>query len=117
MLQPAPLATLSTNPRPAHQQNKREEKKTYEATVIGNESGDLLSVLDELDSDTLSDGGVGLLGLDSDLLEDDTLGVGRSSSGGGLVDVTEGTLLVSLVGLVEGGPEGGSEGRRREGLA
>lgn len=42
----------------------------------------LLSVLDELNSNTLSNGRVRLLGLNSDLLEHDTLSVGRSSSGG-----------------------------------
>jgi hypothetical protein len=36
-------------------------------TIIGNESGNLLSVLDELDTDTLSDSRVGLLGLNTDL--------------------------------------------------
>jgi hypothetical protein len=38
-----------------------------ETTIIGNESSDLLSVLDELDTDTLSDSRVGLLGLNTDL--------------------------------------------------
>jgi hypothetical protein len=59
----------------------------------------LLSVLDELDTDTLADSGVRLLGLDTDLLEDDTLGVGRSTGGRRTVSGTEGTLLVVLVGL------------------
>lgn len=43
------------------------------------ESSDLLSVLNELYPNTLSDGRVGLLGLDTNLLEDDTLGVGRTT--------------------------------------
>ena len=38
-----------------------------ETTIIGDESSDLLSVLDELDTDTLSDSRVGLLGLNTDL--------------------------------------------------
>ena len=39
------------------------------------ESGDLLSVLNELHTNTFSDGGVGLLSLDTDFLKDNTLGV------------------------------------------
>lgn len=61
------------------------------------ESGDLLSVLDELDTHTLANSGVGLLGLNTDLLEDDSLGVGRATEGGGLEGGSEGTLLVSQI--------------------
>ena len=80
-----------------------------ETTVVGNEGGDLLTVLDELDTDTLSDSRVRLLGLDTDLLENDTLGLGGTTGGGGLVEVAEGTLLVLSVGLLlmKGYKEGG----------
>jgi hypothetical protein len=68
------------------------------ATVVGDESRNLLAVLDQLDTDTLSDGGVGLLGLDTDLLEDDALGVGRATEGRGLESGAQGTLLIVKVG-------------------
>ena len=69
-----------------------------EATVTGDEGGDLLGVLDELDTDALADSRVGLLGLNTELLEDDTLGVGSASEGVGLPDCAEVGLLVLLVG-------------------
>lgn len=62
------------------------------------ESGDLLSVLDQLNPDTLSDSGVGLLGLNTDLLEDDTLGVGGATERRGLVGGSEEALLVVEIG-------------------
>lgn len=62
------------------------------------ESSDLLAVLDELDTDTFADGGVGLLGLDTDLFEDDALCVRGAAEGGGLVGGTKEALLVVQVG-------------------
>ena len=44
-----------------------------ETTVIWDESSDLLSILDKLYPDTLSDSRVRLLGLHTDLLENDSL--------------------------------------------
>lgn len=72
------------------------------------ESGNLLAVLDELDLDTLANSGVGLLGLNTDLLKNDTLGVGGTSEGRGLVGSTEEALLVVQIGpavLATGGRE------------
>ena len=62
------------------------------------ESRNLLSVLDQLDLDTLPNSGVGLLGLNADLLEDDALGVRRATEGRGLVGGAEQALLVVQVG-------------------
>lgn len=62
------------------------------------ESSDLLAVLDELDLDTLADSGVGLLGLNTDLLQDDTLGVGSTTEGRGLEGGSEEALLEVEIG-------------------
>lgn len=62
------------------------------------EGSDVLAVLDELDTNTLPNGGVRLLGLNTDLLEHDTLGVGGATEGRGLEGSAEGTLLVGKIG-------------------
>jgi hypothetical protein len=61
------------------------------------ESRNLLAVLDQLNTDTLSDSRVGLLGLNTDLLEDDALGVRRTTEGGRLESGTESALLVAEI--------------------
>ena len=65
---------------------------------VHTESGDLLSVLDKLDTDTLPDSGVGLLGLNTDLLEHDSLGVGGATERRRLEGCAERPLLVSQIG-------------------
>lgn len=68
-----------------------------QTTVIGHESGNLLTVLDQLDSDTLSDGRVGLLGLNTNLFQHNTLGVGRTTEWRRLEGSSQQSGLVSLV--------------------
>lgn len=68
-----------------------------EGTVPRDEGSDLLSVLDELHSDGLTNGRVGLLGLNTETLNDDTLGVGSSSKRIGLQGSTEVGLLEILI--------------------
>ena len=46
------------------------------AAVTRHESGNLLAVFDQLGAHALADGGVRLLGLNADLLDNDALGVG-----------------------------------------
>jgi hypothetical protein len=62
------------------------------------EGCDFLSVLDELNPDAFPNGGIGLFGLDTDLFEDDSLGVRRSTEWRGLERGSEETLLVVQVG-------------------
>ena len=75
------------------------------AAVTGHEAGDSLIVFFELDSDTLSDTGVRLLGLNADLLDDDAAGVGSTCEGlsplGGLVSLSVALVSPSVVSSLE----------------
>jgi len=68
-----------------------EEEQT---TVVWNEGSDLLTILYQLDSDTLTNGRVRLLGFNTDLFKDDTLGVGSTTEWVGLGQITQSNLLV-----------------------
>merc|ERR1712062_660109 len=68
-----------------------------QTTVIGYESCDLLTVLDELHSHTFTDGRVGLFRFHTDLLEDDSLCVGSSTKRVGFQCRTEMGFLVAEV--------------------
>jgi hypothetical protein len=52
------------------------------------EGGDLLSVLNQLHTDTFSDGRVGLFCFNTDFLKYDAFGMRRASSWGGFEGVT-----------------------------
>ena len=70
------------NERAGHEQDNstrmKEEIRSGEVTYR-HECSDLFPVFDKLYADTFPDGGVGLLGFDTDLLQHYTLGVRRSS--------------------------------------
>lgn len=80
---PCPIGSLPSIP-PA--ENNIEEEPT--------ESSNLLSVLDQLHPNTLPNSRVGLFGFDSDLLENYSLCVRRTSERRGFEGRSEGTLLV-----------------------
>ena len=68
-----------------------------QATIARDEGGNLLSVLDELNADALTDSRVRLLRFDANLLENDTLGV--RATGERLLPLrTEVRLVEILVG-------------------
>ena len=65
-------------------------------TILRHEAGDSLVVFLELDSDTLSHGGVGLLSLDGYLLNNDTSSVGRTLEGLSPLGVLVGLVIVVI---------------------
>jgi hypothetical protein len=84
------IKTPNISPSP----QKKKKKYIKSKRTHGYESRDLLSVLDELHTDTFPDGRVGLFCLNTDFLEHNSFCMGRTSSGRGFVGVTKGTFLV-----------------------
>ena len=68
-----------------------------ETTIVGHESRDFLAVLDELHSATLTNSRVRLFGLNTNLLENDTLGVRGTFEWVRLQSRTKMLLLVALL--------------------
>ena len=68
----------------------------WHTTIAGHEASDSLVVLLELHSDTLSDGRVGLLGLNGDLLDDDAGGVGCTLEGLSPLGVLIGFVVIVI---------------------
>lgn len=68
-----------------------------EATIPGDEAGDFLAGLDQLDSNALSGSGVGLFSFDTDLLNDNALGVRGVSEGVILPGRAQSDLLVGFI--------------------
>uniref|UniRef100_A0A4W5LNA3 Uncharacterized protein n=1 Tax=Hucho hucho TaxID=62062 RepID=A0A4W5LNA3_9TELE len=68
-----------------------------QATIAGHEGSDLLAVLDELDTRALANGRVRLLGLNTNLLEDDALGHRRATERVGLHRRDRVRLVVGLL--------------------
>jgi hypothetical protein len=68
-----------------------------QATVSGDERGDLLAVLDELDAHAFTNGRVRLLGLDADLFQHDALGHTCAHERVGL-QMRDAVALVELLG-------------------
>uniref|UniRef100_A0A9J8BN71 Uncharacterized protein n=1 Tax=Cyprinus carpio carpio TaxID=630221 RepID=A0A9J8BN71_CYPCA len=68
-----------------------------QAAVIGDERGDLLAVLDQLDPDALPDGRVGLLGFNTTVNTTNRVSHSRSTEGVGLQSGAQMGLLVLFI--------------------
>ena len=68
-----------------------------QTTIVGDESSDLLTVLDQLNTDTLTNSRVRLLGFDTNLFKNDTLGVGRTTKGRRTESGSKSSLFVLFI--------------------
>merc|ERR1712062_688340 len=68
-----------------------------QTTVVGHESRDLLTVLNELHTDALSNSRIGLFGFHTNLLEDNSFSVRSSSKGVGFESGSQMCFLVTKI--------------------
>jgi len=92
----SPLA-LPRRPKPEMRTSSLSSRK-FRQPSLGTKAVTFFPFFYQLNTNTFTNGGVGLFGFNANFFEDNTLGMRRTSCRGCFIDVTESTLFVGFVG-------------------